>query len=412
MHERATQTLSIGRTLLEVVRRSPLTLLAAAIAYYAFVSLLPLSLLALSVASAIGGDALAETVISQLSGTLTPSGEELVRSALTTARGRGGATAIGLVVLLWGGLKLFRGLDVAFSMIYGTRQEVTLFTQFRNAVTALLAVGGAVGAVVVAAGLAGLVGLSAAGVPTVVGLPVVLTVAFLPLYVIFPDVDVRVRDAIPGTIFAAVGWTILSAVFQVYAATVGGSALYGVLGAVLLLVTWFYIGGIVLLLGAVLNGVLTGDVGTVGDRQLQQGAHRETEQRMSDSGADDADGTGQSRQREEIDDLRSEIDELQTRIDERTLHRDEIERDLKHYVRKRVRRGHATGWGPYLVLLYGTIMTLGAFYFLSGWVAMLSMIVIWLSTLGLYALMILVGVTVNVVGAPWRLLDRVRNFRR
>ncbi|QSG07277.1 YihY/virulence factor BrkB family protein [Halapricum desulfuricans] len=412
MNERVTRTLSVGRTLLRVVRRSPLTLLAAAIAYYAFVSLLPLSLLALSVASALGGDALAETVVAQLSGTLTPSGEELVRSALTTAQGRGGATAIGLAVLVWGGLKLFRGLDVAFSLVYNTHRKVTLFSQFRNALTALFAVGVAVGAVVIAAALAGLVGVSTAGIPTVIGLPVVLTAAFLPLYVIFPDIELRVRDALPGAVFAAVGWTVLSAVFQVYAASAGGSALYGVLGAVLLLVTWFYVGGLLLLVGAVLNGVLTGDVGSGGDRQLQQGAHRDTEQRMSDSGADDADsGTGEPRQREDRD-LRAELEELQTRIDERTLHRDEIERDLKRYVRKRVRRGHATGWGPYLVLLYGTVMTLGAFYFLSGWVAFLSMIVIWLSTLGLYALMLLVGVTVSAVGLPGTLLDKARDFRR
>ncbi|QSG10625.1 putative conserved domain associated withmembrane ribonuclease BN [Halapricum desulfuricans] len=409
MHERATRALAVGWTLLEVVRRSPLTLLAAAIAYYAFVSLLPLSLLALSIASALGGDALAETVVAQLGGVLTPSGEELVRSALTTARGRGGATALGLAVLLWGGLKLFRGLDVAFSMIYGTQRQVTLFTQLRNAVTALFAVGVAVGAVVLAAALAGLVSVSA---PTVIALPIVLTAAFLPLYVIFPDVDLRVREALPGAAFAALGWTALSAVFQVYAASAGGSALYGVLGAVLLLVTWFYVGGLLLLVGAVLNGVLAGDVGSVEDRQLQQGAHRDTEQRMSDSGADDADGgTGESRQREDRD-LQAELEELQTRIDERTLHRDEIERDLKRYVRKRVRRGHAAGWGPYLVLLYGTVMTLGAFYFLSGWVAFLSMIVIWLSTLGLYALMLLVGVTVSAAGLPGALLDKARDFRR
>ncbi|QSG10276.1 YihY/virulence factor BrkB family protein [Halapricum desulfuricans] len=409
MNERATRALSVGRTLLGVVRRSPLTLLAAAIAYYAFVSLLPLSLLALSIASALGGDALAETVVAQLGDVLTPSGEELVRSALTTARGRGGATAIGVAVLLWGGLKFFRGLDIAFSMIYGTQRQVTLFTQFRNAITALFAVGVAVGAVVLAAALAGLVGVSA---PTVIALPVVLTAAFLPLYVIFPDVDLRVREALPGAAFAAVGWTALSAVFQVYAASTGGSALYGVLGAVLLLVTWFYVGGLLLLVGAVLNGVLAGDVEAVEDRQLQQGAHRDTEQRMSDSGADDADGgTGESRQREDRD-LQAELEELQTRIDERTLHRDEIERDLKRYVRKRVRRGHATGWGPYLVLLYGTVMTLGAFYFLSGWIAFLSMIVIWLSTLGLYALMLLVGVTVSAAGLPGALLDKARDFRR
>lgn len=133
---------------------------------------------------------------------------------------------------------------------------------------------------------------------------------------------------------------------------------------------------------------------------------------MSEPGADNADDATTSRGDVDVAELRAEIDELESRIEERTLHRDDVERDLKRYVRKRVRRGHATGWGPYLVLLYGTAMTLGAFYFLSSGWAILAMFVIWLSTLGLYALMLLVGVTVNTVGLPGKLLDKVRDFRR
>jgi len=329
VRDRVNRTLAVGWTLLTVVRESQLALLAAAIAYYAFASLLPLFLVVLTVASAVGGDALAEAVVTQLSGALTPSGESLVRNALTNASGRGSVTAVGLAILLWSGLKLFRGLDTAFSMVYGTEQSVTLLTQARNAVTALVAVGAAIGALVIAAVAAGVLGLSTAGIPTVIGLPFVLTVAFLPLYYIFPDVDMTLRDAVPGAVFAAVGWTVLSAAFQVYAAGARSAALYGILGAVLLLVTWFYVGGIVLLLGAVLNGVLAGDVGDEGveDRQLQQGRLPDTEQRMSDSGADTvADGTDESRQDDvDVAELRAEIDDLQERIDERTLHRDEIE---------------------------------------------------------------------------------------
>ena len=76
-----------------------------------------------------------------------------------------------------------------------------------------------------------------------------------------------------------------------------------------------------------------------------------------------------------------------------------------------MRRGHARGWGPYLVLLYGTAMTLGGFYFLSGVWAVLAMLVIWLSTLGLYALMVIVGIVTTTVGLPGRILDRLRNLR-
>jgi membrane protein len=162
-------------------------------------------------------------------------------------------------------------------------------------------------------------------------------------------------------------------------------------------------------------------VGTVGeaDRQLQQARLRETGQRaMSEPGDDDTeadesdaplrerDRSGDRWTAEELADLREDLEDLETRIDERTVHRDELEDDLQEYVRWRARRGHARGWGPYLVLLYGTAMTLGAFYFLSGLWAVLAMLVIWLSTLGLYALMLLVGVGINAVTLPGRLKDR------
>jgi len=111
---------------------------------------------------------------------------------------------------------------------------------------------------------------------------------------------------------------------------------------------------------------------------------------------------------EDLDALREQIDEFESEIEERTVHREEVERDLKRYVRKRTRRGRARGWGPYLVLLYGTAMTLGAFALLGGGWAILAMLVIWLSTLGLYTLMVLVGTTFNLLGLPGRIRDRFR----
>ena len=109
---------------------------------------------------------------------------------------------------------------------------------------------------------------------------------------------------------------------------------------------------------------------------------------------------------DEVSALRAEFEELEASIEERTVPREEVEHDLKRYVRRRQRRGHARGWGPYLVLLYGVILTLGAFYLLPGGWAILAMIIIWLSTLGLYVFMIVTGATIGVLGIPGRLRDR------
>ena len=89
-----------------------------------------------------------------------------------------------------------------------------------------------------------------------------------------------------------------------------------------------------------------------------------------------------------------------------------VESELKRYVRSKRRRGHARGWGPYLVLLYGTVMTLGAFFlFESDWLAILAMLIIFLSTLGLYTLFVLVGVGLNLVDVPGKAIDYARDRR-
>jgi hypothetical protein len=57
-------------------------------------------------------------------------------------------------------------------------------------------------------------------------------------------------------------------------------------------------------------------------------------------------------------------------------------------------------------------MTLGAFYWLQNdWLAILAMVIIFLSTLGLYTLFVLVGVGFNALGAPGKALDIVRDRR-
>jgi Flp pilus assembly protein TadB len=109
--------------------------------------------------------------------------------------------------------------------------------------------------------------------------------------------------------------------------------------------------------------------------------------------------------------LRVELAEFEEQVEERTVHRERLERELKRYVRSRARRSKARGWGPYLVLLYGTAMTLGAFYLLSDLLAVLAMLVIWLSTLGLYAVMLIVGAGLTAARLPGRARDVVSRLR-
>ena len=114
---------------------------------------------------------------------------------------------------------------------------------------------------------------------------------------------------------------------------------------------------------------------------------------------------------EEVYRISGELSRFEEAVEQRTVKRPAVEAELRRYVRQRMRRNRARGWGPYLVLLYGTIMTLGAFYFLAGIWAILAMVVVWLSTLGLYVVMVAVGLVFNVLGVPGRLRDAFGRWR-
>jgi membrane protein len=80
---------------------------------------------------------------------------------------------------------------------------------------------------------------------------------FLCLYFFAPNVKVAFRDAIPGAIFTTLAWQISSLLFSYYIDFVDYSYLYGKLGSAMILVGWFYWSSFVLIVGGLINAVLT-----------------------------------------------------------------------------------------------------------------------------------------------------------
>ena len=255
---RRARAVEAGLTVYRVAEESRVSLLAAAIAYYSFISMVPLVVLGVAVATTVGAEAFADQVVALAAELLTPEGEALLRSAMTAREGLGSVTVVGLAVLLWGALRAFRALDEAFSLVYGAGPSASLVRSLGVALLALVAVGAGVAAtVVVGAAVALLPGQFPASFG-VVALFLTLFVVFLPLYFLFPDVELAVREVVPGAVLAAAGWTALGGLFQLYATYVSRASVYGLLGGVLLVLAWFYVGALVLLLGAVVNAVRSG----------------------------------------------------------------------------------------------------------------------------------------------------------
>jgi YihY family inner membrane protein len=430
---RATRSVDILRGVVRGVQSDRITFIAASLSYYAFISLIPLLLLALVVANVAGGEAFQNQVLDLAESQLGGQTGTTVTDAVTSNEGQAGASAVAILTLTWSSLKLFRGMDVGFSIAYRSPLPEGIVGQVKRGFITLVAVGGgivftvAVGTLLALSPVdATLGGVSFLGVLGTLALLLGLTVTFLPLYYFLPNADITVREALPGAAFAAVGWTALQTGFRLYTSVASGFEAYGVLAGALLLLTFLYFGGLIVLTGVVLNAVLAGrtdadeesDAGpdtpqpTNIDRSLMSDT-RDTTSFDPTEPDDDRDPTAMAEDdlEAEVRRLRSEVRSFEDRIEERTVHRDELESDLRKYVRQRVRRGKARGWGPYLVLLYGTAMTLGAFYFLGGGWAILAMLVVWLSTLGLYVVFVVLGFTFGALGLPGKLLDRVRSLR-
>jgi len=408
------------------------TFLAAAIAYYAFVSLVPALLLLVVVATAVFGEAVAAELVASTGEFLTPAGEEAVVGAVSSAGERNGASLLGLGVLLWSTLKVFRGLDTAFVSLYGGDGTPGFLGQVVDAASVVVAVGVGIGVmVVIGAFVAAADTVPLVEAASVLALPAFLAVVFLPMYYLLPQPTVGVREALPGAAFTAVCWTVLQAGFQVYATGAAQYQVYGVIGGILLLVTWLYLAAVVVVLGGAINVVLAGRAapGTpdrtgaaadlaesaddAADRQLQQDRGRPTGM----DGESDATGDNEERPRgapdvaaleAEVRELRSQLDEFEDDVERRTVDKPEVESELKRYVRSRMRRGHARGWGPYLVLLYGTVLTLVALTSLQGIYAVGAIVVLGLSTLGLYTIFVVVGVGLNLLETPGKALDYAR----
>ena len=74
------------------------------------------------------------------------------------------------------------------------------------------------------------------------------------VYYFAPDVEQDFVWLTPGAVFATSLWLLASLGFKYYVANWGTyTETYGLIGAVMILLLWFYISGLVILLGAEMN---------------------------------------------------------------------------------------------------------------------------------------------------------------
>ena len=89
-------------------------------------------------------------------------------------------------------------------------------------------------------------------------LPLLLVfVVFLIMYMTAPNIKLKLKSVIPGTIFTTIAFLAASWGFSYYVSNFGNySATYGSIAGVIILIFWLYITGVIIILGAQINSIL------------------------------------------------------------------------------------------------------------------------------------------------------------
>lgn len=86
---------------------------------------------------------------------------------------------------------------------------------------------------------------------------VVIAAVFSVLYFLGPCKRLKYYEVWYGAIFSTIAWLLVSLCFAFYVDSFGNySATYGSLGAIIVLMLWFYLTGLVIILGGVINATL------------------------------------------------------------------------------------------------------------------------------------------------------------
>jgi membrane protein len=249
-----------------------ITDLAAALAYYSFLAIPSILLVALGVFSVFAGPSAVQELIDKV-GTVAPAeATALLDDSLTrmTQNDSGGwvMAAVGFALAFWTTTGAMTSLMRALNRAYD-REETRGFVRQRLSavvmvVVMLIAFALVFGLLVMGPALSGWIG-DAIGIEAVLKwlwwvaqwpvLIVGLMAAFATVLYLGPNVDhPRWQFISPGALFAVVIWLLVSGLFAIYTATFASyNKAWGSLAAVIVMLTWLWLTGCALLFGAEIN---------------------------------------------------------------------------------------------------------------------------------------------------------------
>ncbi|HKB35751.1 MAG TPA: YihY/virulence factor BrkB family protein [Gemmataceae bacterium] len=238
---------------------------AVLIAWNALTAIFPIALALVAVGGLILGLAgiSADSISKLVANLFPPDQQQTALDAINGVKQRSGL--IGLIAFfgfLWVGSGLFGAMEGAFAIVYETdgrpfvRQKLMalammgLFT-----VLALVAVGSST-ALAFLGQFPQLSGLAGAALGYAVSV-LAGCLLFLVIYFVVPNRRQGLRNVWPGALFAGVAFNLLTLLFPIYIQINKGINQYGKTFAFLfIMLTFFYVFGLITMLGAEINAVL------------------------------------------------------------------------------------------------------------------------------------------------------------
>jgi membrane protein len=239
------------------IRDDGVTTLAAQTAYYFFFSLFPLFLfLAPMLSLVVDRQTLISVITQRFTGTLPPAAVlplRLVVENVINTNAAPGLVSLGILFAAWSGSNIFGALTTALNTAYDVEEDRTWIKRQARSLLMVL-IGGVVviGATVVMLGgedVARWVGTTLALGPVAVkiwdvvqfpaALLFVVALVFL-IYWLLPNVRQRKRHALVAAVVAVVLWVVATLLFRLYVQHFPPNPAYGLVGAVMILLTWMY----------------------------------------------------------------------------------------------------------------------------------------------------------------------------
>ncbi|KAF6544689.1 MULTISPECIES: YihY family inner membrane protein [unclassified Bacillus (in: firmicutes)] len=243
---------------------------SAELAYFFLLSLFPLMIFMLTLTAYLPISA--EDVLGAVDQYAPDSAMSMVKSITeqTLNKRSGGLLSFGIIAVIWSASNGMNAIVRAFNHAYEVKENrsfiiirlTSIFLTIAMVVTILIALllpvfGREIG--MLAADFIGASGLFLQ-VWSVVrwGIsPLILLIVFTALYIFAPNKRLSLRFVLPGAVFAAAGWIIVSMLFSFYVGTFANySATYGSIGGIIVLMIWFYLTGTLLILGGEINALL------------------------------------------------------------------------------------------------------------------------------------------------------------